>query len=396
MKNILVIPLLWFSLVSLGQNKSDNIFLSSLRLNFAIPDQPAFSILGSQPSDLLRPSSVNELSVIVSKFYNNNSISLPQAFAMEIAPGLLIKQNKIKLKEYVDNKFWYSIRLSVGSQKNKNNAYNLGLGFRATIIDRGDLISDPTFMFKIEQLSLKKLSTDFDIEEMAAKKTNDRYNHKAGDSKYKNVADFKIMDQKNREKKYYESCKKEITENWDLYQSEQEIDKKIKELKEVHKVEYWNKFKWDVAFAWLSKSPDSLVTNLTTKKIAAWTTWAIPCSKWGQLLIGVNYTHDWLDTIIDSTNVKKNYGNLSIPARLYAGKNRIKGFVEAQFKWNGETKKQDGLLNVGAEVNPIPGIWLVLNAGYTFNDLFTSNSTSNLYTHFDIRFAIPENFNFFK
>ena len=399
MKKIYLLLLLISSVYVNGQNstektsKQDSIYLSYLRMNFAVPDLPAFSILGNQPSDLLRPSSVNELSIITTQFYKNNSITLPQTLSIEIDPGLLIQHNKITLRNYQRNQFLYSIRLSAGSQRNDKNAYNLAIGLRGTIIDKGSLVNDKGFQESVHKMALRWFKSDDSIEIISLKKLNATFNTHYGrrDLPFNSADTIKVP---KAYQTFYNKTKSDL-ELWSLF-SDSLIDIKLKELKKIQKQDHWNALKWDIAVAWLSSSPDSLAKNIKTKRVAAWTTLAVPFWKWGQLLIGVNYTHQWNDTVIDSVRVKENFGNLAIPLRLYAGKNRLKGFVEVQYKWNGETSHQDGLLNLGAEINPLSGVWLLFNAGYLLNNVFSKQYTSSLFTHFDIRFTIPESFNLQK
>ena len=121
---------------TIGQNK----------LNFAVPDLPAFKALGSEPSNILRPSTPESFSLIVSQFYNGDNISLPANFAAEIAPWILAKSNKITLAEYHKHDILYSTRVSLGTSRDSLNQYNFAVGLRFSIIDEGDLKNDEEFL----------------------------------------------------------------------------------------------------------------------------------------------------------------------------------------------------------------------------------------------------------
>ncbi|MEJ7678402.1 MAG: hypothetical protein WKG06_11190 [Segetibacter sp.] len=124
--------------------------LSKLKLNFAVPDMPAFKSLGTESSDLLRPSTVQALAITTSEFYQDRKLLLPQAFAMEISPSLLInaKKGPVELRKYAKRAVLNSLRFSLGSSKDSSlspSGRNLSFGLRISLIDKGDLTTDTSY-----------------------------------------------------------------------------------------------------------------------------------------------------------------------------------------------------------------------------------------------------------
>src|SRR6187401_1448874 len=90
-------------IVTNAQTQSiDSITLSKLRLNFTVPDMPAFKSLNTEPSNLLKPSTPMAFAVTISELYQDRKFLLTKAFALEISPSLLLNANKppSQLKEY--------------------------------------------------------------------------------------------------------------------------------------------------------------------------------------------------------------------------------------------------------------------------------------------------------
>ncbi len=369
-----------FVIKSISQGTSDNATLAKYyRLDFAVPDQPAFKILGINPSDILRPSTVTDLSVVTSNFIKGKSIVLPQSFALEVAPILLAKSNSITLDEYEKKKIWHSLRLSLGSQTISDDTTTnnkLALGARITLIDNGDQKSDRNFINEVIKLTAEKteLENILKIE----------YLNSIGKSIYDYATDTVVA----RNTEMY------ILENLEKYQ-DLLYDKRLKKLKEDYKNENWNKQKLDIAVAILNESPDSLAKNIKFNSFGLWGTYALPVKKWGQILIGFNYHYSSFDSLIVDLGTTKSFSlnKLTIASRFYCGTNRIKGFIEGQYYYQDSNSTNNALINLGAEINLMDGLWINLNAGYDYNNLFNKSNSSDLFVNFDLRFQIPEKFN---
>lgn len=126
------------SIYSQSDSLTKSTLLEKYRFDFAVPDQPAFNILGVNPSNILRPANVSEVAVIVSDLFKDKSLFIPKSISVEVAPFLLIKSGTITFQDYINNTWFNSLRVSVGTTNKSSGAdskYNLAIGLRSTIID---------------------------------------------------------------------------------------------------------------------------------------------------------------------------------------------------------------------------------------------------------------------
>jgi len=343
----------------------DSSLVKKFRVDFAVPDLPAFKLLGTEPSNLLRPSTTELLSVITSNFYNGTNLIVPQSFAAEISPMLLINANKLTLQEYDRNTILYSLRLSIGTMRSEgtNEAGRLSLGMRVSIIDQGDLKNDKEYREKLYQITADLIDLDSLYEAEFLRLNNYDMIQVATDSV------------KRKRMEAYIERKKGIS-----------ADDRISQLKNQYKANNWNKQKLDVAYALLGDTPDSLLTKIKFSQHAFWLTYGHPISDWGQWLIGGNFMF-----ISDSTN----YISFALASRVYFGTNRIKGFLEAQYQRDDLLNSNNLLVNLGSELNLFAGIWINFYAGLESLKYGDESRKSQITSHFDVRFTLPEKFDLF-
>lgn len=331
--------------------KIDSELSKNLKVDFAISDAPAFKILGNEPSNLLRPSSSDVISFIASNILNPSDITFPNSYTAEISPALLIRNNKMTISEFKNNYFLYNLRLSLGTTKDsKTNKYNLGIGLRSTIIDKGDFRKDDRYNDKILMLLEKRENYKDQIMERFKKIYNCNLTDKECENKYRQF-------EKDELKKYEDNA----------YDG----------IREEYQKENWNKEKLDFALAILGTSPDSLAKNIELSRFSAWSTFAYPLYDWGQILLGGNINY----------NVLSEKGSGSLATRIYGGNNNVKGFIESQYKKDNSIKSTNWLLNVGVELNLSKGLWLVYYAGYE-NMKINNDVTSKFVSQFDLKFAL--------
>lgn len=375
---VFVIPSICFS------QTDDTTLVKFYKVDFAVPDLPAFNILGTSPSDILRPTDVKSLSVVTSEFYNGSTIVLPKTFSMEAAPFMLAKNNTLTLKEYDNNKWLYNFRLSIGtntSEINKIKYSNLAVGARFVLIDDGDLKNDKSYRKKLWEST----AIEVNVENILKKEFCDSVN-----KPLLQVITDEVLNKKME--KYIASNKEKRIKEIDVSGY---YLKELEKTKEEYKKANWNKQKLEIAYAFLGSSSDSLVKNIKSKKHSAWISYANPLgTKWGQLLVGANFSYVFADSLNKETTQTVNfrYSTFSTAIRLYFGSNRFKGFVEGQGKRNWLYKKNDCLFNLGSEINIRDGIWMVFNAGVNWNDFSSKNSKSSFYSGFNLKFTIPEKY----
>jgi len=411
LRYILVIYILSFGILfhAAAQENADatEVPAHMFKLDFSVPDHPAFNIMGTNPSTLLKPSeALKELSVVTSNYLVNNRITLPQELSLELAPYLLAKGDKITLSD-IQQKWWlYNAYLSVGSKRhvlnNNDNRYDVAVGIKVNVFDKGDIRNDPAYLDAItaigkEQLELanraEKRFTDSIYHTLPNINTNQEL--RPGDLKRRNnprlqqfgISEVQRDTLKQEMDRYVES---KLT-------AYEDIEATIADLQASIKNKNWNARRLDVALAWLATSPDSLANNLQSNRWAGWVTYSEPVGKHGQLLIGFNYTHHLADTLVIENGIARaisQFTSIAIPLRMYLGNNRLKGFSELQYQYHSIHNTQAPLLNLGAEANPFKGIWIEFNVGVEWLHTQLTPSWSNQsFVHFDLRFTIPQGFN---
>ncbi|HMI77779.1 MAG TPA: hypothetical protein VK484_03255 [Ferruginibacter sp.] len=357
----------------------DSITLSKLKLNFAVPDMPAFKTLGTDPSNLLRPSTVQAIALNVSSFNDKGKFIIPKAFAMEISPALLLNNKKglTQLAEYAKRAVVNSFRISLGTSTDSlQTGRNLALGLRVSLIDKGDPTTDIAFQKIIAgKLRLIRKSE----RAIAAKKDFIKENRKPDDPTDDEA--FINLNLKDYSK---------------FFQDREDIQKpfqeEIKAEKEKYRKEHWNDDKLDIAIAILSSSPDSLFKNIKFNKASFWGVYAIKAGKSGQFIVGLNgqVYKNLSDTVKATRN--KTYTSISIPMRYLIGTNRVKGFAELQLNYASLENQSTFLMNLGSELNIVDGIWINIFAGLDYNSV---TKTSSFITNLNLKLTLPENFKFF-
>jgi len=348
--------------------------LGEYRVNFAIPNSPAFNILNVYPSNILRPSNTKEISVIASGFRNSGNLIIPNSFALEIAPWLLLSSRK-SLSDYQKSawkRLLYNTSVSIASQRNdleaaSTTASDLAAGLRVSIAGKGgDIKKETEFLAQYVFAPKEKLMAKRDsLLKVFIKEKNINKPFEDSDTVIK-----KEFEQFLKEK-YYQA-------------NEDKVNADIRQAIGRYKIENWNHSSTDIAIAWRGFSEDSLLENTKSHNVYLWFTQAIRLQKWGQLLIGLNYQ-------LQSLQSDTSFSNIIIPARLYAGTNRIKGFLELQYEYDGNLEESAYLANFGSELNILDGLWAVINAGAEKK----GNRPVQFVSNFSIRFTLPERFNLF-
>jgi hypothetical protein len=363
----LLLLLLIISEPSLCQ-KDDAELLKTYKLDFAVPDIPAFKMLGSGESSMLRPSTPEALAIMVSEFLTGSNNIIPNSFSAEIAPYILFNYNTLTLQDYDKNAVLYSLRISAGSMNDdEGNASALSFGARLTLIDEGDLKNDKEYRGELFLLTAELINLDSLFEDRFLEENDYLIEEVASD------------DQKRKEmEEYINEGKKEYEEFIGLT-----FNERLDLIKEEYKSKNWNKRKWDIAAATLGIS-DSTNSKIKFAEHSIWSSFGLPVSDWGHLLFGGNLN------FISAGNL---FTSFNISSRFYGGINRIKGFAEVQFGFDDMNSASKLLTDFGAEINIYDGIWINFFAGVEYFNL--KETVSQFISHFDLRFTIPEKFNLF-
>jgi len=404
---LLALALASISLFARAQDM-DTALTNRFLLNFSVPDMPAFKALGTDPSNILRPSDIKKFAASISPFYSNGQGVIPKNFALEIAPWKLLSR-KWDIAKYNKgaHSVLYNSGFSVGTIQD-SGAYSskLSIGYRLTIAKKGDILKalhdasnvlrkqlamTPQRFAALEELSQHWM---FEVKQRPRGQdaAADRQFVKANNVEFltfvkglKGTADANL-------KRMYDAfatafdIKNDgdmdalIKANADL---EKVIDGKEGEVIDAFKEDMWNANRFDLALAWVGASADSLLKNAQFSSFNIWSTYAIGIGKNGQLLLGTNVI---LPRTEKNDTVSANMvftGNI----RYYHGSNSVKGFIESQYKYQNYSGLQRSLLfNLGAEFRIGQQFWVVAGAGVN-NYLGLEKPLSTLVSSVSLRYG---------
>lgn len=346
--------------------------LEQVKLDFSVPDIPAFKVLGKDPSNILKPSSAKDLALMVGNFRSSGSFIIPKNFALEVSPGLIVKP-WYSLEDYQKFgmiRFLTKLRFSAGADANEESHVNsFATGARMTIVDKGDFRNDNDF--------LKKHIFD----------KQDRFTRA-----WKQYRDEMLLE-KNLTPAMYDALSQ--AEKDEILNSTKEkigfaLDTVIANALKEYKKSNWNATRIDFAYSVLFQSPDSLFSNSKLQKHSFWLVLAIkPGEKnsWSQLLIGIN------NGIVRTND--KFYNEFTGNLRFYLGANKLKGFLETQYQnLDNQTKRKQTLYSqIGLEVAIYKSIWIHFGTG-VLNGL-KGSAKSQLQSNLNLSFSFPENFSLF-
>ena len=304
-----------------------NSLAAKYQIDFAVPDGPAFTILGITPSTILRPTTVRELSAAVSDFIGGGStLSIPRAFAIELAPALLIGGGKLSLPRYQAAPALYRLRVSAATRRSEGSdtPTEIGLGLRVNLVDQADLRTNPAYIERVTRVT-DQINQLFAARRMAMGPPSDSA-----------VSHLLTPD----------SLPPEL---------QKQVADLQGELEKAWADSTWNARVLEVAAGMSARAADSLGHDLSTQAFAAWATFGTGFGTWGQLLLGGQ-----LSSTRDS--VTREFHALgSLGARFVVGTNAYKGFVEGQQMW--QPGYNPWLLNAGGEARLIKGAWVAFGAG---------------------------------
>ncbi|MEO8448434.1 MAG: hypothetical protein ABI647_01515 [Gemmatimonadota bacterium] len=303
-----------------GNVKPDSI-ATRYKLDFAIPDAPAFTLLKRDQSSVLRPGTVREFAAQVSKFVSaEHGLSLPREFAVEFSPAMLIGGSTLSLSKYQRSPALYRLRLSAATERSSVGFTAASLGLRVALIDKVDLRTDPAFLTATTELTTG-------VNRIFADQVRERGPRPGMEI----TLDDLTPERKAAVEGLIEQQRKRVTER------------------------RWNADILDVAMGSRGESTDTTGKSFKLTEYAAWLTYGKGFGGWGQLLLGAR-------TSMARDSVSGNFKGVgSAGARLYAGTNKYKVFLEGE----GELKARDNewLLNGGGEARLITGGWIQFGAG---------------------------------
>lgn len=311
------------------------------RVDYAVPDAPAFKILGITPNVIMRPGNVREVGVTVANFLANGG-------AVEISPGLLFASPS--LSDYQSNPFLYRLRISAATKSTLYGVRDYALGVRLTFIDETDLRAD-----KILQDSLKKIGNEIGM---------------------------KINDFTRDNAALFASNKTEFDEKMESFLEpiHKKYDRHIEKSRREAKLRNWNKPILELGIAGVATSMDATYKHFLQNKYGVWLTGGLPLiGESGQIVFGGR------GCLERGTENKLDQSSGSMAVRGYIGNNSMKGFVEVD--WTAIKNELPVFeMAIGGEFNVINGIWVEILAGVSKQ----KKQLTTLTNSFNIRLATPD------
>jgi hypothetical protein len=317
-----------------------------IRGDFAVPESPAFILIGGEPDQLLRPVSVNELTAVASRFQGDDDrFSIPRSVGVEVSPGLLIGGRHLTVQRYLRRPALYRTRVSLATHRpdGASTATRIALGIRVTLRDGGDLRADEEYREAITRLAERMVLA---LSPRVGKPTE---SDTVGEIPTGGMAEVEALQ---------DSLKATIREYSDRS---------------------WNQEKIEVAAAVLAASADSTGSNLHTRSYAAWGTFGLPIGGSGQFLLGVNGRAE--RTL--QSDVFRGKGSLS--SRLYFGTSTVKFLAGGRGNWE-DGVRPTWTLEGGGEMAVGAGLWLTFTGGVEYGSRGEGNS---LVTHSSLRYELP-------
>jgi hypothetical protein len=368
---LLFLAMVYHAAFSQVPTSPDSLRLNEFLLDFTVPDIPAFKALGTNPSDILRPSDLKKFAIMMDAFNSNNTVSIPKSFALEVAPWKLGSKN-VPFYTYRTNAayhFLYNTSFSLGTLRDSGNvASKLALGAKFKILGKNaDFITDSKRIDSAYSILVKIEALRSQMEDDWKKKNNI------------SASQFDSSKQKEFSQYFEDSLKKYKAFGFDLstdknYDLQQAISNQIKKFNQDN----WNAGRMDAAVAWLGASSDSLVKNLHYKSWQGWVTFATRPS--------VNNHHtQFLFGLIGSLDKKINdslrTANWALNFRWYEGTKDLHAYLEFQAKSDSiNHNPTNTLINLGAEIRIVQNFWIVFSGGvdHVFNSDFEKRFISSL------------------
>ena len=132
MKRVFIFLLLVI-IIKIEVNGQTGNLSDKYKLDFVIPDIPAFKALNIDPSNILRPSDVKKFAVMLAPFYNNGNPGIPKNFALEFSPWKMQSKNWLLSDYYKDGikRLSYNSSFSLGAATDStDHPSKVAIGYR--------------------------------------------------------------------------------------------------------------------------------------------------------------------------------------------------------------------------------------------------------------------------
>jgi len=366
-------------------------------LDFAVPDAPAFMLLEVEAGNILRPTTTRDFAISLSDFIGSGAaLVVPETFAAEFAPFLLMRGDRLTLEEYRKAPWQYRLRVSAAtSRAGAGTPTQLALGLRATVLDGADLRTHPqaeALQQMAAALTRQLLDADNAVRARIAEEkrfdtsqaTQERLDSLREAREYgRDVSDSAVRERLLRIPRFrpdaIPDAMVEAERTADQRLREEEAHDALREFVREFQEEHWNATVLDVAVAARAAGQDTTGRDLRLDGYAAWATYGTGIGQWGQLLLGATAGAD-RDTA--SGNFA---GRFALSTRLYLGSNHYKLLVEGRADLADGRPPQWFLVSGGEARLPF-GAWVTFAAGLAYDG---ATREAGLVTNAAVKFDLP-------
>lgn len=386
-----------------SQDETDTTTIDDYYIDFVIPDLAAYSLLGLENDQIVRPGNLKEFGVAISSLVGTGGNFNP-SMGIEYAPFMtLFKKNE----DYWKSNFkWQNLALSLATQVDDSLGNRIAFGFKWVPIDKSEPLGDPEFNNKLsvylknygpKDYSIKKQNFQNSLAELlTADGVYNESDQKIGELLNISDEDYVQKIRKDFSEQKIGSVYKYLTDSIKTLTSYQElstdnqtvlndlvnyftellferdnfneyIKEKIKEAKEAFKKKHWNALAIQISAGWVYNSPTANYNDLDDEKFSSFISLAVPLGKsstWlgkhGQIIFHGQHTQD--ESILTSTDKRSSFGSrvllgnadnrLSIEGLYSSSSFDADVDDETFFRWS-----------VGGEIKLSQGSWLEIAFG---------------------------------
>ena len=316
-------------------NVADSIYYTPgwANMDYAVPESPAFKILGTNPDNILHPTSAKAIAFSVGDYFLTSGPVIPKSLAVQLSPYLLANPNT-SLKVYNQNKFLSRLSLSLGTSV-QGSAYSVAEGLNITIIDNTDMKAMPDYLKRLAGWA--RQDADFETQAISIYQ-----------KAHPNMTVAQIYDKLNPDSANTSPLLKSIDSiEYRLNVSDAISNSdSISHYRDSVKQASWNAAIWQIGVATLQSSPDSMIKNLQFSQIAIWSSTGLPLGKKAQILLGGKL--GFVDSVTWQTTV-------SLGERIFYGGNNFKGYLQTEYDY--KNKMNSVTISAGVQFNISNGIW---------------------------------------
>lgn len=263
-------------------------------VNYAVPESPAFTYIGTSPTKVAHPGTARDLGVDLLNAVDGQG-EVVQGFALEVRPWYLVPGLDIPLERYQKKQgFWIfaNAQLSIGTTRSTGGTADtdIAFGLRVPLYDAGDPMQSSEYAEKLGKLLLSCAPE-------SPGKPSDPV------------------------------CRAE----------------KTRPMREEWLRTHWNATRLSVAAATGLEAPGSVLQDTSWSGVSVWAAGSLGISTWGQVLAQVQYDHR---KVPDPASAFPDEDDIRVGARAFFGSAVANGFVELSL-----LKSIGG--NDGAVNNPI-------------------------------------------